>query len=339
MNAMKNWIRGPATVDVIHNGQGHGAVATRLLQTNMDVRALRTNDLLRHDEWKHYDEAVVAAFQKRLVGVTDLMGRGLSLNIPNGMGTTVLQHEDVSDMNGADLSMDAVTRGNNDRVKFGIKYLPLPIIHKDFQINIRVLSASRNRGHVGLDTLQAQLAARKVAEKAEDMLFCGASTFAYGGGTIYGYMDYPYRESVTLSEQWDATACTGEDIKNMVKTMKQAAIDNRRYGPYMLYVPSGYETKLDDDYSTTSPNTITVRERLMKLDNIAGIRVADFLTAHNVLLVQMDVETVRMVQGLPVQTIEWRTEGGMVSHFKVMTILVPQMRSDQDNYCGIIHMA
>ncbi len=304
---------------------------------NVNGVAVRANAAtLRKDEWKQYDTAVVEAARQRMVGVGDLVSRGLTYTISNGLGTTVLEYEDMSDMEAAEINMDGVTRGQKDRVEYGIKYLPLPIVHKDFQINARVLNASRTTGQP-LDTTQAALAGQVVAEKIESILFTGSSTYTFGGGTIYGYMDFPYRSTVTLTQNWDASGKTGAEILTDVMSMKQASINDRHYGPWVLYVPTGYETVLDEDHKAESDST--VRERILRIAGITDVKVSDKLTANNVLLVQMTADTVRMVSGMPVTPVEWSTEGGMIFNYKVMTIQVPQIRADQNNRSGIVHLA
>jgi len=277
-------MRTEASVDAIFRGQATGTVAQRLLNNAMNVNALRTNATLRKDEWKHYDLAVVQAAQERLVGVADLMGRGLVLRIANGLGKTVLEYEDASDIEGAQLSMDGVTRGLNDRIEYDLKFMPLPIIHKDFQINVRVLNASRTTG-ASLDTAMAELSARKVAEKEEELLFQGSSSYTFGGGTLYGYVDAPNRNTVTLALAWDNVAKTGEQILTDVKNMKQASIDALHYGPWVLYIPTAYETVLDGDFKANSDKSI--RTRLLEIAGIEDIKVVDKLAANNVVLVQM----------------------------------------------------
>jgi len=322
-----------AAVDGIFKGKAFGGVASRLLQSGMSANALRTNDTLRKDEWKHFDEAVVKISQQRLVGVNDLISRGLFLNIENGLGTTVLQFETESDIEPAEINMTGSSRGANDRPTWDIGSLPLPIVHKGFQLNIRVLNASRKVGQP-LDTTLAQMAARKVAEKIEEILFVGASTYTFGGGTLYGYVDHPQANSVTLSINWDASSKTGALILADVIAMKQASITDRHYGPWVLYVPTAYETVLDEDYSTSYPN-VTIRDRIKQIGGIVDVKVIDLLTANTVLLVEMQPETARMVIGLQPTTLQWDTEGGMVNHFKVMAIMVPQIRADQDDRSGI----
>jgi uncharacterized linocin/CFP29 family protein len=341
--------------DFIANGKITGSVAQKLLQSGMNINALRPyidsegkhfitvngkpvmtqNATLMYDEWKTFDDAVVKVARARMNGIADLESRGLVFNIPNGLASTVLQYEDMGDISKASISMDAIVRGKNDRPEYGIKYLPLPIIHKDFQIGARVLAASR-KGSMPLDTTMAELAAIKVAEMCETMLFQGSSSYTFGGGTIYGYCDFPHRVQGKLTYPWDSSVATGKTMLADIVAMKAAAIGVKRFGPYVLYIPTDYETVLDEDY-TTGYTDMTVRDRILKLSGIEAIKVCDYLTAGSVLLVQMTSDVIRIVNGMPLSPVEWQEEGGMLTHYKVMTIKVPQIREDQNNSCGIVH--
>jgi hypothetical protein len=262
------------------------------------------------------------------------------------MGTTILEWHDVGDFMEADMTMDGVTRGNGDRPKFQYNYLPIPIIHVDYEINARALAASRNLGNP-LDTIDAEMAARRVQEKLEDLLFTN-TTYSYGEkddrnlNTIYSYVNHPDRNTVSLSTHWDDMdfdsdgSTGGARIVDQVMDMIQASINAYHYGPWMLYIPTGYQVTLDKDYDRTTPGT-TIRERILKIAGLQGIKVIDRLTADNVLLVQMTSDVVRLVRGMGLTNIEWQTEGGMVTKYKVMTIQVPQIRSDQNKRSGIVH--
>lgn len=298
---------------------------------------IQTNATLRRDEWKQLDEAVLRAARIRLGGVDDLVSRGLTYNLGDGMATTVLEYHDVSDSFEASLTMDGINRSQGDRPVFTTNYMPLPIIHVDFEINARVLAASRKLGNP-LDTTSVEQATRRVLEKRESMLFTAASTaYTFGGGTIYGYLDQPSRNQVTLSANWDASAKTGAQILDDVLGMKQASINDRYFGPWMLYIPTAYERVLDEDYSTSYAKSI--RTRILETDGIEDIKVVDTLTANNVILVQMTSDVVRLVQGMGIQVIEWANEGGMVTKYKVLTIQVPQCRADANSRSGIVHLA
>jgi len=343
-----------ANVDTFFQGKAFGPVAQRLVANGMNAGALRpweeeggdsyinvngqlirvNASTLRKDEWKDMDQAVLKAAQQRLIGVTDLNSRGLTYNISNGLGTTVLEYENLGDISDAEMNMDAVTRGRDDRPKYDIAYLPLPVIHKSFHFNIRALAASRTSG-APLDTTMAEMCGRMVAEKVESILFNGSGTFAYGGGTIYGYTDFPSRLTGSLTAAWDASAATGATMLTDLRAMKQASIDARHYGPWVVYIPTSYETALDADFKAASDKTI--RERLLEVGGILDIKVADFLSTDCVLMVQMTSNVVRMVNGLGITPVEWDSEGGMVFHYKVMTIQVPQLRADQNSRTGIVH--
>lgn len=329
-----------AKVEVIGGGGSIGPVGQMLLANHMNINAvkqaqierMKANDLLPYDAWKMIDTAVIMAYQQRLVGVADLLARGLVFNIPNGLGVTVLGYQDVSDAEAASMNMDGVNRGRRDRPAYTTNYLPLPIVHSDFSFSMRDIEASR-RNNMPLDTTQAELAARKCAEKVETVLFTGASTYTFGGGAIYGYLDEPHNEDVTLNAHWNDSAATGATILGDTRALKQALINNRCYGPYMLYIPSNFETKLDDDYVSGYPKSI--RQRILEVDGILGVKVADFLTTDYVTLVQMTSDVIRIVSALPITTLQWESGGGMELNFKVMTIQVPQTRHDQDGRCGI----
>jgi uncharacterized linocin/CFP29 family protein len=292
---------------------------------------LTTHATLRRDEWKHLDEAVLMASRDRLVGIQDLRDNGLVYNLPNPMGSTVLETHKVDDPHTAEMTMDGVTRTQGDRPDFSTEYIPIPIIHVDYEINARVLASSRNLGNP-LDTTNAESAARRIAEYLEDLLFTN-TTYAYGGGTIYSYISHPNNNDVTLATAWDDSAKTAAQIRDDVLSMKQASIDAKHYGPWMLYIPTSWETSLDEDYDDTRGNTI--RQRLQAIEGIMGIKVADRLPADNAVLVQMKPNTVRLIDGLPIQNIEWKVEGNFLTKYKVMTIQVPQIRADKSGNCGV----
>ena len=322
------------TIDFIMDGQGHGSVAQRLLANGMNVNALRTNATLCYDEWKQIDEAILKAAQPRLVGVGDLLSRGLEYNIGNGLATTVLQYEDASDMTDAELSMDGITKGQKDRLDLGIKYLPLPIVHKDFSLNVRALMAGRKLGQP-IDTMQSELSSIKVADKIETILFRGSSSYTFGGGVIYGYCDFPSRNTYTIPLAWDSASKTGALILVDVLAMKQKSIDDLHLGPWILYVPTAYESCLDSDFKTYGGQTI--RQRILAIDGIQDVKVSTKLAANNVVLAEMNAGTVRMITGMPLTNVEWQSEGNMQFNFKVMSIQVPQLRANQDGKCGIVH--
>ena len=308
------------------------------LNTNNYETKLVTNATLRYDEWRTLDDVVVKVAEERLVGYDDLRARGLVKPLANAMGTTVLTWEEMSNGLSAEVSISPVKRGKNDAIDFQAAHIPIPIVHADYQIDERILQESRNRGS-GLDTINAERAARKVTEKLEDMLFGATATMTYGGGTIHSYLSHPDKNTLSFAsagEFWDDAGKTAAEIKDDVLNMKQASIDAKYYGPWMLYVPTSYETVLDDDYSVSGASQQTIRQRIENIGGIIGVKVVDKLPADTVLLVTMQSDVVDIVDGMGMQNVQWNSEGGFVHHYKVMTIQVPRVKSDYDNNSGIV---
>lgn len=340
-------------IDFVQGGVASGSVAERLVANNFDAGTMRPfigddgrsyvqNDngvisvvnaqaTLRKDEWTSFDSAVVAAAKNRLSAWSDLRGAGLSHSIPNGMSKTILEYEDQSDITAADLTMDGIETAGADRPEYTLKTLPLPIVHKDFSFTARQLAASRN-GNSPLDTTTAGLAGRKVAEKIEDLLL-GNLTFAYGGGTIYGYTNFTSRLTGSLTAP---TSANHSVTLNEVLGMRQALYNIFHYGPYMLYVSPAWDQYLDEDFSAAKGGN-TFRERLKQIPDIMDVKTLDNMTDTAMVLVQMSPEVVRAVVGMEVQTIQWESHGGMLFNFKVMGIQVPQLRADQNGNSGIAH--
>jgi hypothetical protein len=349
-------------MDIILNGQAHGSVATTLLHNGFDIASLRpwqgkdgrsyiarnvngkmtavpvgNAATLRHEEWKILDESITAAAKERLRVVADLRGSGLTFNLPNGMGKTFLETETVGDITPATISMDPIRQSESDRPEYDLTGLPLPVIHKDFFFSARQIATSRNSG-AGLDTTMGQLAARRVAEEAEKLVLGVSPTFSYGGGTVYGLTNFPYRISRVLTAPtaggWVPSVLLGQ-----ILAMRQDSVDNFHHGPWILYVSPAWDLYMDNDYSPLKGDN-TVRQRLMQISGITDIRTADYLGAgFTMLLVQQTSDVIRLVIGMDITTIQWETLGGMRLNYKVMCIMVPQIRSDHNHNTGIVHGA
>jgi hypothetical protein len=117
--------------------------------------------------------------------------------------------------------------------------------------------------------------------------------------------------------------------------MKESSQNAKHYGPWMLYNAPSWDKYLDGDFKTNGDKT--VRQRLKELENITDIRTLDFLTSYDMVLVQMTSDVVRLVIGLDINTVQWETQGGMQQNFKVMAIMVPQLRADFSSNTGIVY--
>ena len=298
------------------------------------ILAANVNASMTKEAWIAFDASIMRAARSRLRAVADIRAAGLVYTIPNGMGKTVLEHQRMTDINDATLSMDGLRFGADDRPEFDSQYLPLPICHKDFSFPLRQIQVSRNGG-MPLDTSMGEAAGRKVAEYVEKLTLGKLDTYSFGGGTIYGYTNYASVLEQVLTSP-DDTAWTPATLLEEILTMKQTALAAKHYGPFVLNFSTGWDLYLDNDYSTLYPNK-TLRMRIAEIDNISSIRTLDYLENFDCVMVEMNTETIRMVVGMEIMTLEWDSVGGLRKNYKVMTIMVPQLRADIDGNTGIVY--
>jgi uncharacterized linocin/CFP29 family protein len=353
-------------IDFVFNGQAsNSSVAEKLMAANMDAGALRPwigeNGLsyvtlnkggkpvavrtnaqatLTKEAWLQLDTQILKVARNRLRAVADLRAAGLTFNVANGMGTTVLEYQKMNDTGSASISMDGLRLGSDFRPYFESAYLPLPIIHSDFQYSLRQVMASRQSG-APLDTTTGEMAARRVAESCEQMSLGRLSTYTYGGGTIYGMANFPSRLTGVVTDP-SSTGWTAATHLTEVLGFKQTLQNAKHYGPYVIYYSSAWDRYLDDDFNTNYPNK-TLRNRIKEIDGISDVRTLDYLdtdaSTYNMLILEMDTGTVRLVIGMDFTTLEWDDMGGLRKNYKVMCIIIPQLRADIDGNTGILHAA
>jgi hypothetical protein len=316
------------------------SLASKLLNANFNPQVLRGLDVLRKDEWLQIDQAVLDVARQELTVVTDMLAAGMRYNLPNALGHTVLEWERMTGMEGASVNMSGIAEGPNDRILFDVDSLPIPIVHRDFHINIRALAASRNRG-TNLDTAQAREATRLVTEKIEEITIKGYADVTVGGKTIYGLRTAPNRNTGSLTANW-ATA-TGEQIVGDILTMIGRMHGDHQRGPYNLYVPLTYFDALLKDFKTNSDKSILTRIMEMNQNGVRlinSIKMSEYLSdgaSGEVIMLKMSPTTADIVVGMQPTPLQWESHGGMVSHFKIMAIMVPRMKYDSSTQSGIVH--
>ncbi len=311
---------------------GTGDVAQRLMQSGFNINALRTCAVLRKDEWSQLDNAILEVAAKRLPLVTALVAAGLTFDIPNGLGTTILEWETQSEMEPADVSMSGVTHGEQDTLEFVLQSMPLPIIHKDFTINIRKLEASRTTGQ-SLDTAQAGVAARLVSEATEDMVVNGHAT-RVGGAQIYGLDTVPNSQAVTMTALWDTTSIAVDYVTDVLAAIA-ALQGDFMYGPYQLVVNYTTWNRMQNDYIATDITGDTIADRVRKIEGVSGIVPSHDVPANTAYIFQLTRDVIDEVIGLQPTTVQWETQGGMMMHFKVMSIMIPRLRWTQTLQSGV----
>lgn len=335
---MSDNINAPAGVTIVNNQGGgtpsifRGNAGLQLMRNNWNPEVLRTNAVLLYDEWKYFDNAITRIARERLVVTQELMSRGLTFDLPNALGVLQLVWQTSGDTNPAEITMTGLPEADKDLPDFGINSMPIPMIHKEWQLDLRTLTASRN-GQMPLDTTIAEIAMRKVAEMVEALIFTGLS-IATNLGTIYGLLNHPNRNTGSVTANW-STAATGANMVADIIAMIGAETNDNMYGPYMLFVPQLAWNRMQDDFKTNSDRTIL--ERLMAISGLAGIMPTNRLTGTNILLIQLTSDVVRMINGISPTMVEWDGRGGFELNFMVFCIILPQVRADYLGQSGIAH--
>lgn len=199
----------------------------------------------------------------------------------------------------------------------------------------------------------------------------GQSTQFSGYGRsskVYGYTDFSDRLTKTNMTIPTAAAWTPETLQIEFNACLNYLRSRKFYGPFMVYNSTDWDPYLDGDYYVSKTSgavapTKTLRERLRSIDGIMDIRRLDFLfgsltdattglalstygpglediaaaNPYTFIFVQMTSDVARAVTGMDITTVQWESVGGMQLNFKVMCIMVPQIRADYYGNCGILH--
>ncbi len=309
-----------------------------------NIRQFAANAMspLRKGDFEHLDSAIMRVARPEMNIINDLRGAGLTYSIPDGMAKGMLQYERITDINGATISMDGVRRGQSDRPLYDLVNMPLPIIHKDFDLPARQVMASRTGSGVALDTVTAEESTVRVIETAEMLALGVLPSYTYGGGTIYGMTNFPNRITSTITAPttggW-TPATTVTEVNGMV----QLACTAFHRGPYRLYYSLPFKQYMNQDYIITGGANVatqTLRERLLKIDGIMDVKLADFLhTGFTLILVEQKAGTIRIVTAMDLTVVQWESAANMMLHFKIMCIILPQLRCDTNGNCGLVHGA
>lgn len=294
---------------------------------------------LMKDEYVYFDDVIVEESRPVMRLVNDIVGAGLTMNIADGMAVTVIQHQTMVASGNATWSMDGLRTAQRDRPLFDLVNHPLPIVHGDFSFGLREILQSRRQG-IALDTTQLRETTRVIAEDIEKVTLGSIGSYSYGGGTIYGLTNHPDRIAKVLTNPTDP-GWTPDVTYNEILDMIQSAQDVRFNGPYWLYFSPAWTKYLNMDYSAAYPG-VTLRTKLRDLgvgddNNVTVKGKLDFLSGYQIILLQPDRRVVRMINGMALKTVQWESHGGMEINFKVLGIIVPQVRSNASGDNGIVH--
>lgn len=284
-----------------------------------ELKPIFNNTLLRKDEWINLDRTVNRALSENLVLVSDLQGAGLTVPLAN-LGVTVHEYEIESDLGDGIQSMAGIEKSDKETIDFALAGVPVPITHKDFEINLRRLLASRNSGSP-LDVTKPRLAAQSVARTLERTVANGSGVVS-GGYTAYGYTNHPNRITGSVTADWTNTG--SRDILKDVRAMLAAASAYNMEGPYVMYLSNADYEAITEDYKANSERTYM--DRILADGRITAIKKSHTITAGEVVMVHMVPEAVQLAVAENIQTIRWSSGDGFLAQFKTMGAMVPVVK-------------
>lgn len=326
-NALRPWVGSDGRSYVTVNDNG----------TPRSVPLINADATLRKNEWIMLDQAVIRAARARLAALNRIRGAGLEFTIPNGMGKTILEYQTMSDPGRVTKSMDGLRRGENDRPVFDLRPLPLPITHGDFSFSARQLAVSRSDPTgTPLDLTMPEAVARRLAEDLETDLIGRTDTYSYGGAAIYGLTTLSQRNTKTLTSPATGGWTPATTLQEVLQ-MKTQSQDDFFFGPWAAFCSTDWDEYMDDDFSAAKGD-LTLRQRIGLIDGITAPVTLDYLPkTFTLILVQLTQDVIRIVIGMDFITVQWQEQGGMELNFKIMCIMVPQLRYDYNGRCGIVH--
>lgn len=288
------------------------------------------------EEWKAIDTRLREIAASRQVGIAKLKELGLVYNLANPFASQSLEYMKTSDMHDASVNMNFKVTNETDKQAVKTANIPIPVISWKWGFDIRELQMSRlyNRP---LDLQGAKVGARKIGEKLESMMF-GANATILDDKKIDSIISFADSNKIATLHNWNATGTTTTDILDDVIALKKKSIKDKHFGKWILFVAQNYEARLDDDYGVdaTTKAYIPLMDRIKKINGILDVIVSDFLPDDTVALVQMTNDTIELINGMELTTVQLMNAGWLNFEMLSFVMQTPAVKSDYDGNCGIV---
>lgn len=320
------------------DGKVRASLLTNQIDDNTGARkrkefVVNTTTTMTREAWLMFDTQVIEAAKAKLMAWQRLRSVG-TLTIPDGMAVTKLEQQRRGDITPAIISMDGLRQGEADLPQYDDISLPLPIIHKDADFSARDVAVSR-RGGQPLDVTNIRLAGEMVALAVEELLLGIRPVYRYAGSAVYGYTNFPSRLTKVITSPALGGWTPAQARLEVIAAIKQL-IAQFHNGPFDILYGLGWYEYMQQAYSTLYDSE-TLVDVIRKLDKVGSVEMSDLLTGYQLIFTERNPATQRAVVGMDITTVQWESHGGMKKHYKVMAIMVPQLRADILGQTGILH--
>lgn len=296
------------------------------------------------------DRAVVQVGLQRLTLAADIIAAGLTYPLSDPLSVTQLEWMTINKIGAAQRTMSPSARGENKIPIVLPTRLPIYLTTDNFEIDIRTLKMSQRVG-TPLDDNIVKQCTRAVNEAIEDSVINGATTLdgqnlVDAGYSAPGILNESHVKTQTLTASaWSQAHAVGSTVFGEVMSMISKLQAGGKFGPYRLYVPTSIGNALAADYNATNnAQGLTIAGRLLLIDGLQAIRVADLMPqgtavtdpiGAKVALVQMTSDVIDIVMGQPPTAIPWTSLDGFTIYNIIMAIMVPRVKYDANGNSGI----
>lgn len=296
-------------------------------------RGFTVNSLLTRDEWVELDRRVLTAQRPLLRLIGDLRNRGLTYNLGSFASLTSRWYTS-SDVSRPTVNMTG--RGSNrDLPDFKRVEVPIPVIFKDFELDMRALMASRRMGD-GLDAAALTETTQVIIEEAEAMVL-GLSTIPnFNGLPLYGLLNHPNRNTFTATGDWGTIANIITTITGGIAVLN----GDLYYGPFDVYASTNQYNEAAMSYYADNTGE-TPLERILRMPQIKSFTMLPGLPDGTILMLQMRDDVIDYAQPSDMQGVqlrEWTTNDGLAAGFKLLMVGAPRVKSKYDGKSGLLHI-
>jgi uncharacterized linocin/CFP29 family protein len=232
-------------------------------------------------EWAAVDQTVVRSAQSVLVG-----RRFISLVGPFGPGIEALPNDVLAGGGSGRIDLLGDDEGEALRIE-SRRFLPLPLLYKDFWLHWRDLESSRQLG-VPLDVGKAAAAAVATAQAEDRLVFDGEP-----GLGLPGLRSVAGRQSLPMSD-WNSMGRAFGDVVDGVRVLTQAGFT----GPYALAVSPRMYADLNRIFDDSGVLELEQVEKLAR----RGVYPTAVLPEPGALLIDSGAQNLDLAVGLDLST-------------------------------------
>jgi len=256
------------------------------------------------DQWAAVEQAVVRTAQSMLIG-----RRFISVVGPFGPGVETLPIDIIGGTGVGQVDL----LGNEDSEAIGIverRFLPLPLVYRDFWVHWRDLEASRRRG-VPLDLGKAAAAAAGAAQAEDRLIFDGEPRLGLPGlRNVEGHQTLPMGDWGTMGQAFT-------DVVEAIRVLTAAGFT----GPYALAASPRLYADLNRIFDNTGVLELEQVEKLVR----RGVYPTAILPEPSALLIDSGAQNMDLAVGLDLSTAY--VESSNLNHrLRVLETLVLRIR-------------